>query len=551
MNKIPKELEEQYKQEKEREAKASLLKAKFLSSNLEPLEIASNFVKEYPHYYDERCLWWSWNEKEHIWKRTDEINILNILTEAFHIQGITSNNLKSSFITALKLEARKNKPEELSKEWIQFKDIIINYETGETKPTSSQYFSLNSIPHKLGKSEETPQIDALFESWQGKEGKQTLYEICAYCMVRDYFIQRYFIFLGSGNNGKSTYTNLLRRFLGADNCTSTELDVLLSNRFETISLWKKLACFMGETNFNTLKNTSTLKKLTGGDLIRFELKGINPFPDYNHAKIIISTNNLPSTTDKTKGFYKRPLILDWNQEFSEKKDILEIISEREFENLARKSIRILKELAEKCAFTGEGTIEERMKRYEAKSEPLEHFIQEECIKDANSEIKSFEFNSIFQNWLSQRGYRKISDIEIGKQLKAKGYEKKSKHYTKEDGTQGSYNIILSLRWKHIDGDDGDDGVISLQPLYKSSSKTTPSSPSSPSIYKLLDAVLMPCSRCHTVEIPCKWEDKTGALYCEICAHIMQEGEKEESYPDESPAVHYEDIQDNEPEREDK
>ena len=73
---------------------------------------------------------------------------------------------------------------------------------------------------------------------------------------------------------------------------------------------------MGETDFNEMKKTSMLKKLSGGDLIGFEYKRKDPFEDKNYAKITISTNNLPSTSDKTIGFYRRWLIIDFPITFS-------------------------------------------------------------------------------------------------------------------------------------------------------------------------------------------------------------------------------------------
>jgi len=51
------------------------------------------------------------------------------------------------------------------------------------------------------------------------------------------------------------------------NVCSTELDSLISSRFEVTRLHKKLVCLMGETNFGEIRKTSILKKLTGKDII--------------------------------------------------------------------------------------------------------------------------------------------------------------------------------------------------------------------------------------------------------------------------------------------
>jgi len=71
----------------------------------------------------------------------------------------------------------------------------------------------------------------------------------------------------------------------------------------------------------------------------------------NYAKILIATNNLPTTTDKTIGFYRRWLIIDFPNQFSEKKDILADIPNEEYNSLALKCVGILKDLLMKRAFS--------------------------------------------------------------------------------------------------------------------------------------------------------------------------------------------------------
>ncbi len=87
-------------------------------------------------------------------------------------------------------------------------------------------------------------MDRIFEEWVGKKNIQQLYEILAYSLIPDYPIHRIFCFIGSGLNGKSCFLNLLRKFIGTKNCCSTELDTLISSRFEVTRLHKKLVCQM-------------------------------------------------------------------------------------------------------------------------------------------------------------------------------------------------------------------------------------------------------------------------------------------------------------------
>ena len=393
------------------------------------------FTKMQPIVYDKANIWWIWNFKSLCWTRVDEIDILNSLDVEVESFVTINRTMKGQIMDALKRIGRLNMPPKPKKTWVQFRNITVDIETSERMPITPKYFFTNPIPWKLGTSEETPVLDSLFKEWVGEEYLDTLYEIAAYCLIPDYPIHRIFCFLGSGMNGKSTYMSILHRFLGMHNITSTELDILIKSNFEAAKLHKKLACFMGETNFSGMKKTSMLKRLSSGtDLISFEFKNKNPFDDYNYAKLIIATNALPETLDKTVGFYRRWLLVDFPNTFTEARDILIEIPDEEYENLARKSVNILKELLKTRNFTNEGDIAERERRYEDSSNPLQKFLKEQTIIDPNSFVYKYEFAQEMEVWLKTHGHRVWSKKEIGTKMK-------------QDFEEGKRDIKVNGEWK--------------------------------------------------------------------------------------------------------
>ena len=203
---------------------------------------------------------------------------------------------------------------------------------------------------------------------------------------------------------------------------------------------------MGETNFNEINKTSILKKLSGGDLIGFEYKNKDHFEDKNYAKIIIATNNLPTTTDKTVGFYRRWLIIDFPNQFSEQKNILDDIPDEEYKSLALKSSIILKDLLKKRKFHNEGSIEERMKRYEDHSNPLEKFCKENVVEDYECFIWKWEFEKNLNDWCKANRFREISNVAIGKKMK-------ELHIEQAEKAAGGFNegkrwrAWVGIKWK--------------------------------------------------------------------------------------------------------
>jgi putative DNA primase/helicase len=223
------------------------------------------------------------------------------------------------------------------------------------------------------------------------------------------------------------------------------------SRFEVTKLHKKLACLMGETNFTEMKQTALIKSLTGKDTISFEYKGKDPFDEENYAKIIIATNNLPTTTDKTLGWYRRWCIIDFPNTFSEKKDILGDIPDKEYEALALKCSYILKDLLEKKMFHNEGTIQERMDRYEAKSNPFDKFMEQNIEEEPNSHISKRQFFEKFKDWCNANRFRIISEVEIAKKMEERDIHSQriSMNWDgmKPDGNVPRYRAWVGITWK--------------------------------------------------------------------------------------------------------
>ena len=412
-------------------------------------ELAENIWKIKPYFYDKSKSWWLWDNKLKKWEIVDDRDILIMVKNSSTANTISSKD-KTEILEAMAQYGREKIPTPIQSTWIQFKDTIFDIKTGKEFLATPQYFATNPIDYPLHKERfiETPVMDKIFEEWVGKDNIKQLYEILAYCLIPDYPIHRIFCFIGGGMNGKSCFLNLLRKFIGKTNCCSTELDTLIQSRFEITRLYKKLVCIMGETDFNEMNKTSILKKLSGGDLIGFENKNKNPFEDINYAKIIIATNNLPTTNDKTIGFYRRWMIIDFPNQFTEKKDILSEIPEEEYEILAVKCLFILKDLLDKREFHNEGTIEQRKERYESKSNFLETFLNQFTTNDLNEYITKADFFKKFSAWCKENRHREMSETSVGLGMKKLGVDSEKRYFDwLYDGKGGQARVWEGIKWK--------------------------------------------------------------------------------------------------------
>jgi P4 family phage/plasmid primase-like protien len=400
---------------------------------------AKRFIEIQPLFYDRGDLWWLWNQEEKKWEIKDKVDILNGV-KSLGINTINSKE-RTEIINALQQVGRENMPEEIPKECIQFKDKIININTGEEFESTPEYFSTNPIPWKVGETDETPRMDELFKEWVGEEYVKTLYQILAYSISNSQFMQRMIALVGGGSNGKGTFIKLLRKFVGKENCASSELALLATNNFETSMIYKKLVCEMGEVSHNDLKNSNQIKKLSGEDEIRYCFKGKTPFSESSPTTCLINTNSLPTTNDKTIGFYRRWLIIDFPNQFPIKEGIIESIPDIEFENLANKCIKILKEMYKTQKFENEGNYQERMERYEERSNPIMRFIETNCNEDIDFAIPLKKFVKFLNEYLDEKHLRKLNVKEVKRVLNEEGYEIQR---TRRENIRDTYVLNLKL-----------------------------------------------------------------------------------------------------------
>ena len=400
-----------------------------------------SFWEGQPFFYDKSKIFWLWNKEMKKWELSDEVDYLNSIQETLGIDTIGSK-ARIELVEGFKQIGRKHKPREMEKSWVQFKEKIYDVKTGEEFEATPEYFVTNPIPWNVGESEETPSIDKLLVEWVGEENKQSLYEFIAYNISLDKFMQRLFAFCGGGSNGKGTFIKLNYRFLGKENCVSSEIKQLSENQFEPAVLFRKLLCVMGEVSYDDLKNTNMLKKLGGEDMISFQFKSKTPFTDENTATCVSLTNSLPTTPDKSIGFYRKWKIEDFPNQFKELyKDLIEGIPEVEFENLAKKSLRILKELYESKKFHNEGDFEERRKRYEERSNPIMQFIEEHCEEVEGENIILRDFTNACNTYLKDKHLRVMTALQVGKALRTEGFLVGNR---KVDDI--SYVVILNLKY---------------------------------------------------------------------------------------------------------
>ena len=223
--------------------------------------------------------------------------------------------------------------------------------------------------------------------------------------------QKAFLFTGSGSNGKSTILDLIKTFLGTRNFATLSLEEVTA-RFNKILLENKLANIGDDIDNVTIKDTGTLKKMIAGNSIMVEDKGAKGYTADLYATHIYSCNEIPRSLDKTKGFYRRWIIIPFNAQFSAEDDDYDpmiadkITSPNALSYLLNIAIRGAQRLIRRGYFTEPKSVKEALEAYqEDNSTVLSWIADKELDEDYFLDKPRDAAYSEFSDWCKVSGIK--------------------------------------------------------------------------------------------------------------------------------------------------
>ncbi len=202
---------------------------------------------------------------------------------------------------------------------IQFYNYILDFSEGEAiveKP-SSKHFCNFRVPYNYDENAECPEfMEFLDDIFDGDEERITLIqEIMGACLLYEKCMQYLVVFLGSGSNGKSLLASVIKHMLGDCNVSAIALDRLSGDKFSKQNLDGKLLNISSETKSEKIYSTADFKALTGGDSVEVEKKFKDSYTTEIYCKYILLANEMFQTDDNSDGFYRRLIIIPFEQQY--------------------------------------------------------------------------------------------------------------------------------------------------------------------------------------------------------------------------------------------
>jgi putative DNA primase/helicase len=288
----------------------------------------------------------------------------------------------------------------------------------ELMPHSPALVSRVYVPYVYDPTADCPRWQRFLEDILPDPGMRLLLQqIFGYCLTFDVTQQKFFMFEGSGGNGKGVVTNVLTHLLGAENISALSL-----NRFggphELVVTLGKLVNITSELKASDKVAEHVLKQLTGGDAISFNPKYKEPFSAKPTAKIILVTNERPQFTDRSNGLWRRLIILPFPVTIPEDRRNVHVEDEltAELPGILNWAIAGAYSLYQAGRFLEPALSVEARESFKRESNPAAMFLSDHCAAQTDQQVSSRDLYGAYKEYCDHNGYKPLNEQNFSKEV---------------------------------------------------------------------------------------------------------------------------------------
>ena len=232
---------------------------------------------------------------------------------------------------------------ESRKQVVGFKNKVFDLYSGKVRHYQPSDYVLNPLPYDIPEQIEPEVAQEFFEvcsDWVGSEMAGWFQDLLAYLIGIFPNGEHLWVNLfGIGKNGKSSVLNLLRALVGEDKCIDTDLKHI--GKFSGDAFRGKwLVVGDDSTEYVPDAAVGFIKRFTGTQTLHIEKKGGAEWDEMNTGKLIVNTNYLIQSKDRSFGWYRRIVPIPFTNRFT--------IDPTFDERLARKAPQIARILMHKA-----------------------------------------------------------------------------------------------------------------------------------------------------------------------------------------------------------
>lgn len=304
--------------------------------------------------------------------------------------------------------------EQIDKDWykIACKNGVLNLVTGEIEPANKTEINTRFIDYEYHVDPVySPRIDEFMKSITNADPikMEFLYQVVGYCLLKKNIFQKFFIMQGEGGTGKSTFTNLVQKLMGDDNCSHvclTDMD----NGYYISTMMGKLVNIDDDIPDKALRYTGMFKSIVSGDKITVRQIFQEPVDYIPYCTLLFNCNRLPKIMDKTTGMYRRIILVELNHKVQKPDPLfMNKIVDEDMEYFLFKAVNGIKTAIEEGKFRIMYSEDKLLNLFRRRQSPINEWIFENNITLQDLQDKECQPLYVqYTDWCQRNGYEKIS-----------------------------------------------------------------------------------------------------------------------------------------------
>lgn len=202
---------------------------------------------------------------------------------------------------------------------MNFQNGVLDIKSGAFEAHSEKRGFRYVLPYEYQPEAECPTFFKMMDRITGGDGQivSILGEFMGYALSNDpCWTQKALVLVGEGANGKSTFMNCLSALAGDNSYSSLNMMEISKSEYSRQLLDGKLFNISEETPTNSLLEGSHFKNLVTGGRLQVRQPYKDPYSIQNRAKLIFSCNELPQSKDASYGFFRRLILVPFEQVFT-------------------------------------------------------------------------------------------------------------------------------------------------------------------------------------------------------------------------------------------
>jgi P4 family phage/plasmid primase-like protien len=251
------------------------------------------------------------------------------------------------------------------------------------------------------------------------EKKMLMQEWAGYLLTTSSGEQKFFVFEGEGNNGKSSFFAGIEAMLGRENVSHLSLENF-GQTFSLASTIGKAANIAGDVGRVEGGEEAIIKRYTGGEALEINRKYAPVLTIRPTAKLMMAWNERPRFRDKSDGLWRRMILIPLNQKVPPEKRIKGMDRpdywEPEAPGIMIWAIAGLARLIANGNFSECKAANEALEEYKAEANPTIRFFEDNITSKDDSLLDSKRVYLLYRHWCEQEGHHPLNDRAFGKQL---------------------------------------------------------------------------------------------------------------------------------------